>query len=68
MFWHIIMILIIRHHHYHENNFTIVPPIILNIDVKSVYNRYIGVPVAQWLELCVSSAKVVGLIPREHTY
>ncbi len=26
------------------------------------------VPVAQWLEHCVSSAKVVGLIPREHMY
>ncbi len=29
---------------------------------------YIYVPVAQWLEHCVSSAKVVGLIPREHMY
>ncbi len=28
--------------------------------------RYISVPVAQWLEHCVSSAKVVGSIPREH--
>ncbi len=27
-----------------------------------------GVPVAQRLEHCVSSAKVVGSIPREHTY
>ncbi len=27
-----------------------------------------GVPVAQWLEHCVSSAKVVGSIPREHIY
>ncbi len=26
------------------------------------------VPVAQWLEDCVSSAKIVGSIPREHTY
>ncbi len=26
------------------------------------------VPVVQWLEHCVSSAKVVGSIPREHTY
>ncbi len=26
------------------------------------------VPVAQWLEHCVSSANVVGSIPREHTY
>ncbi len=28
----------------------------------------ISVPVAQWLEHCVNSAKVVGSIPREHTY
>ncbi len=28
----------------------------------------ISVPVAQWLEHCVSSAKVVGSIPREHMY
>ncbi len=27
-----------------------------------------SVPVAQWLEHCVCSAKVVGSIPREHTY
>ncbi len=26
------------------------------------------IPVAQWLEHCVSSAKAVGSIPREHTY
>ncbi len=26
------------------------------------------VPVAQWLEHCVSSAKVMGSIPREHIY
>ncbi len=26
------------------------------------------VPVAQWLEHCVSSSKVVGSIPREHMY
>ncbi len=26
------------------------------------------VPVAQWLEHCVCSAKVVGSIPREHMY
>ncbi len=26
------------------------------------------VPVAQWLEHCVSSAEVVGLIPRKHMY
>ncbi len=25
-------------------------------------------PVAQWLEHCASSAKVVGSIPREHMY
>ncbi len=29
---------------------------------------YLSVPVVQWLEHCVSSAKVVGLIPREHMY
>ncbi len=34
--------------------------------IWSVIQRY--VPVAQWLEHCVSSAKVVGSIPREHTY
>ncbi len=28
----------------------------------------VSVPVAQWLEHCVSSAKVVGSIPREHMY
>ncbi len=28
----------------------------------------IGVSVAQWLEHCVSTAKVVGSIPREHMY
>ncbi len=27
-----------------------------------------SVPLAQWLEHCISSAKVVGSIPREHTY
>ncbi len=27
-----------------------------------------SVPVAQWLEHCVSSAKVVGSIPREHMF
>ncbi len=32
----------------------------------SVYYVHIFVPVAQWLEHCVSSAKVVGSIPREH--
>ncbi len=31
-------------------------------------HTYSSVPVAQWLEHCVSSAKVVGSIPREHTY
>ncbi len=30
--------------------------------------RMFSVPVAQWVEHCVSSAKVVGSIPREHTY
>ncbi len=28
----------------------------------------LNVPVAQWLEHCVSIAKVVGSIPREHGY
>ncbi len=27
-----------------------------------------AVPVAQWLEHCFSSAKIVGSIPREHMY
>ncbi len=27
-----------------------------------------AVPVAQWLEHCISSTKVVGSIPREHMY
>ncbi len=31
-------------------------------------SRKITVPVAQWLEHCIGSAKVVGPIPREHTY
>ncbi len=35
------------------------------IPFKFEYNSNI-VPVAQWLEHCVSSAKVVGSIPREH--
>ncbi len=33
---------------------------------KTGWGGDIGVPVAQWLEHCVSSAKVVGSIPREH--
>ncbi len=37
---------------------------ILSVIMTSVTS----VPVAQWLEHCVSSAKVVGLIPREHKY
>ncbi len=28
----------------------------------------LSVPVAQWLEHCVGSTKVVGSIPREHMY
>ncbi len=31
-------------------------------------NNSISVPVAQWLEHCVSSAMVVGSILREHMY
>ncbi len=34
----------------------------------SVISGIYGVPVAQWLKHCVSSAKVVCSIPREHTY
>ncbi len=34
----------------------------------SEHIRCLFVPVAQGLEHCVSSAKVVGSIPREHTY
>ncbi len=30
--------------------------------------RIMSVPVAQWLEHCVSSVEVVGSIPREHMY
>ncbi len=32
------------------------------------WTRERSVSVAQWLEHCVSSAKVVGSIPREHMY
>ncbi len=41
----------------------------ININTKRI-NLFLCscVPVAQWLEHCVSSAKVVGSIPREHTY
>ncbi len=35
---------------------------------NTVFSKYSSVPVAQWLEHCVSSAKVMGSIPREHTY
>ncbi len=35
----------------------------MNLWINNYY-----VPVAQWLEHCVSSAKVVGSIPREHMY
>ncbi len=37
------------------------------VDVLKMYSL-VSVHVAQWLEHCVSSAKVVGSIPREHTY
>ncbi len=48
-------------------------------DIKSCFNLFLAepiekiwredcVPVAQWLEHCVSSAKVVASITREHTY
>ncbi len=35
---------------------------------RSIALQWTHVPVARWLEHCVSSAKVVGSIPREHTY
>ncbi len=35
---------------------------------RSKEKMHISFPVAQWLEHCVSSAKVVGSIPREHMY
>ncbi len=46
------------------------------ISVPPDYIKYVflvaqcssGVPVAQWLEHCASSAQVVGSIPREHMY
>ncbi len=41
---------------------------IKNFNTNTVQAFDVGVPVAQWLERCVSSAKVVGSIPREHTY
>ncbi len=37
-------------------------------EVQTLYTCLQAVPVAQWLEPCVSSAVVVGLIPREHMY
>ncbi len=46
----------------------------LNVSVegvsRNIHKQRIShdVPVAQWLEHCVSTAKVVGSIPREHMY
>ncbi len=34
----------------------------------SLSGSLFSVPVAQWLEHCISSAKIVGSIPREHMY
>ncbi len=39
----------------------------MSYDQNNNQNLY-RVPVAQWVEHCVSSAKVVGSIPREHMY
>ncbi len=36
--------------------------------IGKIDSEMFHVPVAQWLEHCVSSAKVVGSIPREHTH
>ncbi len=41
--------------------------VLTNTDLDRFVNN-ISVPVAQWLEHCVSSAKVVVSIPREHMY
>ncbi len=44
-------------------------PVAARIKFKTLMFAYrTCVPVAQWLEHCVSSAKVVGSIPREHIY
>ncbi len=42
--------------------------LILAASKLPVRDRNKKVSVAQWLEHCVSNAKVVGSIPREHTY
>ncbi len=39
-----------------------------NILKLQMLNKLQGVPVAQWLEHCISNAKVVGSISREHMY
>ncbi len=41
-----------------------------NITYSYIHNIYIYVcvPVAQWLSIALAAQKVVGLIPREHTY
>ncbi len=38
------------------------------LDYNYINCNQARVPVAQWLEHCVSSTKVVGSIPREHMY
>ncbi len=38
----------------------------MNFLGNSLGENSLGVPVAQWLEHCVSSTKVVGSIPRKH--
>ncbi len=38
------------------------------MDEYEIVTETESVPVALWLEHCVSSAKVAGSIPREHTY
>ncbi len=39
----------------------------LNISIFKIVYLKTCVPAAQWLEHCVSSSKVVGSIPGEHT-
>ncbi len=48
-------------------NWVMLTRLVITNRFLAVYLVFI-VPVAQWLEHCVCSAKVVGSIPREHMY
>ncbi len=51
-----------EHTGFSANSFTV-------ISLQWLMNQMsLCVPVAQWLEHCISSAKVVGSIPRDHMY